>query len=202
MRGTFISIDGIDGAGKSALFPVLEEVLENHGISYVTTREPGGTRPGELIRDILLMEDLAAETELLLFFASRAELLRNVIEPALAQGKWVLSDRFVDASFAYQGAGRELGQECVQELADWLLPKETHPDRVFILDVDVATALERVHARIDKQSVSADRFEQERADRTAFLKEHGSAIWNAPGRIQRVTGSSVRQGLWRNPGPS
>ncbi|TAL91223.1 MAG: dTMP kinase, partial [Rhodanobacter sp.] len=105
-RGKFISLEGGEGAGKSTLLAGLRGFLENRGIRLVQTREPGGTPVGEAVRAIVLdpmMHGLAAETELLLMFASRAQLVREVIEPALAAGRWVLCDRYVDASYAYQG---------------------------------------------------------------------------------------------------
>ncbi len=159
-RGKFISVDGIEGAGKSTHLPALADFLGASGIPCVLTREPGGTPLGERIRELLLSDTLAPaslEAELLLMFAARAEHVETVIRPALAQGSWVLTDRFLDASFAYQGAGWGLGVERVAALADWLLP-ELRPDLVIVLDVSVEEALERVRRRNQQ-----DRYEKQNA---------------------------------------
>ena len=157
-RGMFISLEGIEGAGKSTHMPALADLLESHKISCLSTREPGGTEFGERIREMLLSKTQApssVEAELLLLFAARAEHIRTRIKPALEAGSWVLTDRFVDASFAYQGAGQGLGVDRVEELAQWLLP-DLRPDLVLVLDISVATALERLRKRGQKK----DRYEE------------------------------------------
>jgi len=154
----FISLEGIEGAGKSTHMPALVDLLKSHKISCLPTREPGGTEFGERIREILLSKTQApssVEAELLLLFAARAEHVHTRIKPALEAGSWVLTDRFLDASFAYQGAGQGLGVDRVGELAQWLLP-DLRPDLVLVLDTSVATALERVQKRGQKK----DRYEE------------------------------------------
>ena len=192
VRGKFLSLEGIEGTGKSTQLPAIAEELSRRGIAHVTTREPGGTAFGDRAREMLLAAELAPtrpEAELLLFFAARAELLHTVIAPALGAGRWVLADRFVDASFAYQGAGRGLGQERVQRLADWLLPQELLPDLVIVLDADIPTAMARVRART-RQAAPADRFERERAEfferaRQCYLQRAAAD----PGRYRIVDAS-------------
>ena len=157
-RGTFISLEGIEGVGKSTHMPALVDLLESHGISCLSTREPGGTELGERVREILLSRAQApssVEAELLLLFAARAEHVHARIRPALEAGSWVLTDRFLDASFAYQGAGQGLGVDRVGELAQWLLP-DLRPDLVLVLDTSVATAL----GRIQKRGQKKDRYEE------------------------------------------
>lgn len=157
-RGMFISLEGIEGVGKSTHMPALVDLLESHKISCLATREPGGTEFGERIREILLSKTQApssVEAELLLLFAARAEHVHTRIKPALEAGSWVLTDRFLDASFAYQGAGQGLGVDRVGELAQWLLP-DLRPDLVLVLDTSATTALERVQKRGQKK----DRYEE------------------------------------------
>ena len=150
----FVSLEGIEGVGKSTHLPALVDMLESRKVSCVVTREPGGTALGERIREILLSKDEApasVQAELLLLFAARAEHVDTLIKPALEAGSWVLTDRFLDASFAYQGAGQELGVDRVEELAKWLLP-DLRPDLVIVLDTSVATALNpRPKARPEKR---------------------------------------------------
>lgn len=157
-RGKFISLEGGEGAGKSTLLTGLRQHIEQHGIALVQTREPGGTGVGEAIRAIVLdpaQRGLAAETELLLMFASRAQLVREVIEPALASGRWVLCDRFADASYAYQGGGRGQPLERIAELERWACAG-LQPDLTLLLDLPVATGRARAAGRGD-----ADRIETE-----------------------------------------
>ncbi len=157
MPGKFISIEGGDGAGKSTQLQVIAETLQANGIEFVMTREPGGTPVGELLRDLLLNQTehvLSDDTELLLMFAARAEHVSSVIKPALEKGEWVVSDRFSDASFAYQGA-RGLALSRIQNLADWVLQGFT-PDLTLFFDLPLEQGLERVDNRGE-----ADRFEKE-----------------------------------------
>ncbi len=162
MRGRFITFEGIDGAGKSTQHAWLAAHLRSSGHEVVATREPGGTPLGEQLRELLLTESMHIETEALLMFASRREHIAQVIEPALARGAWVVCDRFVDASFAYQGGGRGLAWEKIAALRDWTLGN-LQPNITFIFDVPVATAQER----LAKASNQPDRFEQEQ---TAFFE--------------------------------
>jgi dTMP kinase len=161
-RGKFISLEGGEGAGKSTLLAGLREYVEQSGIALVLTREPGGTEVGEAIRAIVLdpaRHGLAAETELLLMFASRAQLVRELIEPALSAGQWVLCDRYADASYAYQGGGRGQPVERIAELERWACVG-VKPDLTLLLDLPVATGRARAAGRgnADRIEVEADAF--------------------------------------------
>jgi dTMP kinase len=156
--GKFITFEGIDGAGKSTHLSFVASLLHDHGHTVITTREPGGTPLGEQLRSVLLKEKMHLETEALLMFASRREHLAQVIEPALARGDWVVSDRFTDASFAYQGGGRGLDRRKLEALEQWVHP-HLQPDLTLLFDVP----LELARARLNK-SRELDRFEQEQAD--------------------------------------
>ncbi len=149
IKGRFITIEGVEGAGKSTHIPVLEELLRGGGIDFVCSREPGGSPLAERIRELLLARDdeaPAALTELLLIFAARAEHLAKRIEPALAAGKWVLCDRFTDATFAYQGGGRGLPKTAIAALQE-LVQGGLRPDLSIILDLDPAIGLSRIRDR-------------------------------------------------------
>ena len=172
-RGRFISFEGIDGAGKSTQHAWLVEHLRQQGRTVVATREPGGTPLGEKLRSLLLAEPMHLETEALLMFAARREHVAQVIEPALDRGDWVVCDRFVDASFAYQGGGRGLDWGKLQALAQWVLG-DLQPDLTLIFDAPVAVAQQRLHAA----TANPDRFEQEQAVffervRAAYLRIAG-----------------------------
>lgn len=155
--GKFITFEGIDGAGKSTHLSFVASLLHEMGHTVITTREPGGTPLGEQLRGLLLKEKMHLETEALLMFASRREHLAQVIEPALARGDWVVSDRFTDATFAYQGGGRGLAREKLDALEAWVHP-HLQPDLTLLFNVP----LEVARARLDK-SRDLDRFEQEQA---------------------------------------
>lgn len=147
-RGRLISFEGGEGAGKSTVISAVAAQLDRLGIDVLVTREPGGTPVGEAIRGLLLDPSypaLAAETELLLMFASRAQLVRESIEPALRRGLWVLTDRFTDASFAYQGGGRGLPGGIIAELERWAAGIK--PDLTLLLDVPVEVGLGRARVR-------------------------------------------------------
>ena len=157
-KGKFITIDGVEGAGKSTQIDLICRYLYRKGIEVVRTREPGGTDIGEKIRTVLLDVDnkeMHSDTELLLMFSSRNELIQNKIIPALNEGKWVVSDRFTDASFAYQGGGRMLSLDRIAKLENWVLGS-FKPDLTFLLDISVEIGMTRVEARNAK-----DRIEQE-----------------------------------------
>ncbi|MDP1734107.1 MAG: dTMP kinase [Sulfuritalea sp.] len=169
-RGRFISFEGIDGAGKSTQHAWAVDYLRAQGRAVVATREPGGTPLGEKLRALLLSEPMHLETEALLMFAARREHIAEVIEPALARGDWVVCDRFVDASFAYQGGGRGLSWKKLESLAEWVLG-DLQPDLTLIFDAPVAIAQQRLHAA----TANPDRFEQEQAAffervRAAYLR--------------------------------
>ncbi|WP_434547602.1 dTMP kinase [Paracandidimonas soli] len=157
-RGRFITLEGVDGAGKSTHLQWLEEQLAATGARVLSTREPGGTALGETLRELLLTRPMTLETETLLMFAARCEHLRTVIEPALADGIWVVCDRFTDASYAYQGGGRELGAQRIAVLEDWVHP-DLQPDCTFLFDVPLEVARQRL-----ENGRNLDRFEQENAD--------------------------------------
>lgn len=157
-RGRFISLEGGEGAGKSTLLGGLRDYLVGQGVDLLQTREPGGTPLGESLRAILLdpaMRGMSAESELLLMFASRAQLVRQCIEPALAAGQWVLCDRFADASYAYQGGGRGQPMERIAALEVWACAGLV-PDLTLLLDLPVADGRARAAGRGE-----ADRIEGE-----------------------------------------
>ena len=156
--GKFISFEGIDGAGKSTHIGFVSDWLGERGKTVVTSREPGGTAVGEKLRDMLLHEKMHLETEALLMFASRREHIAQVIEPAIARGDWVISDRFTDASFAYQGGGRGLDRSKMEALEHWVHP-HLQPDLTLLFDVPLDVA----RARLDATR-TLDKFEQEQAD--------------------------------------
>ncbi|WP_044527722.1 dTMP kinase [Herbaspirillum sp. B65] len=156
--GKFITFEGIDGAGKSTHIPFVTELLRARGLTVVATREPGGTDLGERLRELVLHHRMHLETEALLMFASRREHLAQVIEPALARGDWVISDRFTDATFAYQGGGRKLALDKLNDLEQWVHP-HLQPDLTLLFDVP----LEVARARLDAER-TLDKFEQEKAD--------------------------------------
>lgn len=178
--GRFITLEGIDGAGKSTQHAWLVDYLRRQGRAVVATREPGGTTLGEKLRALLLADPMHLETEALLMFAARREHLALVIEPALARGDWVVCDRFVDASFAYQGGGRGLSWKKIEELAVWVLG-DLRPDLTLIFDAPVAIAQRRLHAATSQP----DRFEQEQA---AFFER----VRDAYLRIARENPDRVR----------
>lgn len=168
MRGRFITFEGIDGAGKSTQIDVIEATLKARGFEVIRTREPGGTPLGEVIRKELLSVDMDPATETLLFFASRAEHIAKVIRPAIERGAWVLSDRFTDATYAYQVGGRGFPAHKVEELERWT-QGELQPDRTVLFDIDPQVAAERV-----AKARQLDRFEKESLDffirvRNAYL---------------------------------
>ncbi len=161
MSGCLISLEGGEGAGKSTVLAALQCHIEAHGIVLHVTREPGGTALGEAIRTLVLdgaMGDVCAESELLLMFAARAQLVREKIRPALERGDWVLSDRFTDASFAYQGGGRGQPQARIADLEHWAADG-LRPDLTLLLDVPVEIG----RARIENRGIP-DRIENEKSE--------------------------------------
>ena len=161
MSGRLITLEGGEGAGKSTVLAAVRELLAARGLDVIVTREPGGTPTGEAIRTVLLdpaNKGLCAESELLLMFAARAQLVRDVIQPALAEGRWVLSDRFTDASYAYQGGGRGQPENRIADLEHWAAAGVT-PDLTLLLDLAVADGMKRANGR-----GAADRIEMENAD--------------------------------------
>lgn len=154
-RGRFITLEGIDGAGKSTHIPWLMEWLQRKEVQVIQTREPGGTELAEAIRDWVLHRPMSMRTEALLVFAARQDHLDRVIRPALSAGQWVLCDRFTDSTAAYQGAGRGMATEDIELLERWVHP-DLQPDRTLLFDLDPTTAAQRRAAARE-----ADRFEAE-----------------------------------------
>lgn len=152
----FITFEGVDGAGKSTHLAWFADALRQRGMDVIVTREPGGTPLGEQLREMLLNQPMNIGTEAMLMFAARLEHVERVIQPALHSGKWVLSDRFSDASFAYQGAGRGMDWEKLRQLEGWV---NLQPDLTLFFDVPVEVARARL-----ANNVTLDRFEQEQGE--------------------------------------
>jgi dTMP kinase len=193
MPGKFITIEGIEGVGKSTNIESIRTFLSDKQIKSIVTREPGGTSLAESIRCLLLKvedEDPVELCELLLIFASRAQHIKKVIEPALKQGVWVLCDRFTDATYAYQGGGRGLSSSLISELEN-LVQGPLRPDLTIILDLDVYTGLSRAKSR-----GALDRFEKEKLDffervRKAYL----SIAANATNRCVVIDADNEREAI-------
>jgi dTMP kinase len=154
-NGKFITFEGVDGAGKSTHIAAFADTLRQHGKTVITTREPGGTALGEQLRNLLLHQPMHLETEALLMFAARREHLAQLITPALMRGEWVISDRFTDASFAYQGGGRGLSLDKLTQLEHWV-QGDLQPDLTLLFDVPLEVARERL-----QRTRNPDKFEQE-----------------------------------------
>ncbi len=174
MRGKFITLEGCEGMGKTTNMAFIKGHLEQHNIPVVVTREPGGTPLAEKIRHLLLdteSEVVSEQAELLLIFAARAQHIKHVIEPALAQGNWVLSDRFTDATYAYQGGGRNMKVSTIEWL-EQTVQGNLRPDLTLLLDAPVEIGIERAQKR-----AAFDRFEAESVSffervRRAYLLQH------------------------------
>ncbi|MDH5572304.1 MAG: dTMP kinase [Gammaproteobacteria bacterium] len=161
MAGKFITIEGSEGVGKSSNIAFIENYLRQAGKDILLTREPGGTELGEQLRGILLdarNKSISDDTELLLMFAARAQHLDQLIKPALAEGKWVICDRFTDATYAYQGGGRGIPESRIETLERWV-QNDLQPDLTFLLDMPVEDGLKRAGQRSEP-----DRFEQEKLE--------------------------------------
>ena len=189
--GRFITVEGIDGAGKSSHLEFLASAIRARGAGVVVTREPGGTPLGEKLRALALNDPMEGTTEALVMFAARREHLVRVIEPTLGRGDWVLSDRFSDATYAYQCGGRGLPASVFLTL-ERLVHPDRQPDATFLFDLDPAIAYERQRA----QSRDPDRFEREAADffrrvREAYLERAGSS----GGRVHVVDASGSLEGV-------
>ena len=176
MNARFITLDGIDGAGKSTHLAAMRQWFAQHNLPVLFTREPGGTPVGEALRALLLNPATQANlrTETLLMFAARQQHLDDVIRPALAAGTHVVSDRFTDATFAYQGGGRGLPLADIAALEQWV-QQGLQPDLTLLLDIPLAVSLQRIESHRSK-----DRFEQENADffnrtRAAYLQRAAAA---------------------------
>ncbi|MFZ5541739.1 MAG: dTMP kinase [Pseudomonadota bacterium] len=157
-RPRFITFEGIDGAGKSTQIDFVAARLRERGVDVVVTREPGGTAIGEALRELVLRRPMSARTETLLVFAARAQHLDELILPALAAGRWVVCDRFTDATYAYQSGGRGVPETAIEALERWVHP-DLQPDLTFLFDVPPEVAAQRLSA-----ARAADRFEAEQLD--------------------------------------
>jgi dTMP kinase len=188
-RGKFITVEGTEGVGKTTNIDFIKDFLIQRGIDLVVTREPGGTPLAEEIRELLLArrtEQVDETAELLLMFAARSQHLHRVILPALERGKWVLCDRFTDATYAYQGGGRYVDQDLIAQLES-LVQRDMRPDLTLILDIDVRQGLQRAVRRGD-----LDRFEHETVDffervRTVYLRR--AAHWPQRYRVVDAGGT-------------
>lgn len=184
MTGKFITLEGMDGAGKSTHIPNIIKALQARGHEVVSTREPGGTPLGERLRELLLHEAMHPETETLLMFAARREHIASVITPALARGAYVLSDRFTDATYAYQCGAKNVAVSKVQILEQWV-QRDLQPDLTLLFDVPVEVSMQRLaNTRVP------DKFERESADffaniRNAYLQR---ALLN-PARVKVIDAS-------------
>lgn len=184
-RGRFITLEGLDGAGKSTHLVWLVETLRAQGKTVVQTREPGGTPLGEKLRALLLSEPMHLETEALLMFAARREHIAEVIEPALARGDWVVCDRFTDASFAYQGGGRGLSLEKLELLERWV-QSGLQPDLTLMFDVSTEVA----HGRVTAMGRELDRFEREKAEFFVRVRDgYLARAANSQGRMRVIDAS-------------
>lgn len=183
--GKFITLEGGEGVGKTTNVPFIKDYLLGKNIPVVVTREPGGTMMAEKIRDLLLHsndEVVSSHAEILLMFAARAQHLKNVIKPALAQGTWVLCDRFTDATYAYQGGGRGMSLETISWLENFV-QEDLRPDLTLLLDVPIETGMARAKSR----GGQFDRFESEQLHffsqvRNAYLQQ----AQKYPGRIKVI----------------
>ena len=200
-RGKFITIEGLDGCGKSTQLERLAAVLRDNGVDLIVTREPGGTAVGEQIRALILDSatlGLAPWTELALMFASRAQHIKEVIQPALAEGRWVLCDRFTDSTEAYQGGGRKLGSEPVLTLHRTLC-QDLWPDMTILMDSEVAASVQRARRRNKARQGGDDaipdegRFERE--NRAFFTRVRDTYLAIAKREPKRVFVVDARQKL-------
>ncbi len=157
-KARFITFEGVDGAGKSTGLEWFANALRERGVDLLVTREPGGTPLGEKLRELVLHESMHAETEAMLMFASRREHVEQVIRPALQRGTWVISDRFSDASFAYQGGGRGVPVAKLEQLEQWT-HGDLQPDLTLLFDIPIEVARERL-----SNNASLDKFEREKGE--------------------------------------
>ena len=193
-RGRFVTFEGVEGTGKTTQLGLLADYLTRRGVAAVTTREPGGTPLGELLRGLLLdpAGDPVALAELLMLEGARAQLVARVVEPALAAGRWVLSDRFADSSLAYQGGARRLAPATVRRL-NALACGDTVPDRTIVLELPVAVALARARRRPTTTTANR-RFEDEAlAFHRAVARAYRALARREPARVRLVDGSGTPQ---------
>ena len=189
-EGVFITLEGTEGAGKSTSLSFVQEYLTAEKIPLTVTREPGGTPFAEELRQLLLSprdENVCEDAELLLMFAARAQHIQELIRPALERGQWVLSDRFTDASFAYQGGGRGMNLDTISQLEN-LVQGELRPDLVILLDLPVEIGMQRVSKR-----GALDRFEQE--DLTFFERVREAYLYRAKVNPERYVVVNAAQSI-------
>jgi dTMP kinase len=194
MTGRFVTVEGIEGVGKSTQVARLSVFLDARGIAHAVTREPGGTPLAERIRDIVLDnsrgESMPPTAELLLMFAARAVHLANFVEPHLNAGRWVVCDRFIDATYAYQGGGRRLNEQHIRRL-ETMVQGARRPDLTVLLDAPVEEALQRARQR--NAGAAADRFESERAE--FFERVRGAYLARAAAEPGRIAVLDARQSV-------
>ncbi len=185
-RGRFVTLEGVDGAGKSShLASIAARLRERHGVEVVVTREPGGTPLAEKLRALVLAEAMDPVAETLLMFAARADHVRRVIAPALSRGAWVVCDRFTDATLAYQGGGKGVPADLIRRLAAAAHPG-LEPDRTLVFDCPYEVARERMAGR------ALDRFEsEERAFFERVREAYRAIAAEAPGRVRLIDGAAA-----------
>lgn len=205
--GKFISLEGGEGSGKTTQIRLLKSSLEEKGLDVIMTREPGGTPVAEALREVILKGDpdnMDAKTEALILYAARRNHVEKLIKPALAQGKWVISDRFFDSSVAYQGIAGGVGEANIDQLSRWALG-DFAPDLTLLLDIDVTVGLARAGKRMANDDNAEDRFEQfglsfHQTMRTAFL----SLQKKSPDRIKLINADQqpeeVAKNIWQTVG--
>jgi dTMP kinase len=187
-RGRLITVEGVDGAGKSTHIPYIAERLRGRGVKLLVTREPGGTRLAEQLRELILTEAMDPVAETLLMFAARADHVSRVIRPALEEGSWVLCDRFTEATFAYQGGGKGVSQDLIRRVAAAVHPGLA-PDRTLVFDCRYEVAKER----LGRTGKTLDRFERE--DRAFFERVRASYLAQAAADPTRIRVIDASQGL-------
>jgi len=192
-KAKFITFEGVDGAGKSTHLEWFASKLKERGIDLLVTREPGGTPLGEKLRELLLHHPMHEETETLLMFAARRQHIEEVIRPALQRGTWVISDRFSDASFAYQGGGRGVPLAKLEQLEQWV-HADLQPDLTLLFDIPIEVARQRL-----ANNVSLDRFEQEQG---AFFEKVRQAYLarsqKTPARFAIIHAESSREAVQKS----
>ncbi len=188
--GKFITVEGVDGAGKSSHLSAIADAVRQRGFQVVESREPGGTKLGEQLREMILHQTMAPMTELLAVFAARAEHVSQVIAPALARGDWVVCDRFTDSTRAYQGGGRGMDGGVIEQLA-LLCHAQCNPDLTLIFDIDLAVATQRVHSR-----GAEDKFEAAPHSFAAKVQASYQAIVvNQPERCVMINGGQSMEAV-------
>ena len=192
-KGLFITVEGVEGAGKSTNIKVIEQFLSEKKVDYILTREPGGTFLAEEIRELLLRhheEEMDATTELLLIFAARAQHINTKIKRSLAEGMWVLCDRFTDATYAYQGAGRGLDVNLINQL-ERLVQENLRPDLTVIFDLDARIGMERA-----RQRGQLDRIESQKLEFFQRVREGYQSIASREGvRCLVIDASQTREAV-------